>query len=121
MITLREFIGLYTNVGDMDEITIVSISGRMAQKYDLLTTDWRDYILDMLGEYGNYVVNHFITYFDNYGERMLIEVNKEWETATEAELKGDMMEEFIFDVLLLVIGIMIGRGFTLDQIEDGRR
>lgn len=31
------------------------------------------------------------------------------------------MEEFIFDVLLLVIGIMIGRGFTLDQIEDGRR
>lgn len=31
------------------------------------------------------------------------------------------MEEFVFDVLLLVIGIMIGRGFTLDQIEDGRR
>lgn len=30
------------------------------------------------------------------------------------------MVEFIFDVLLLVIGIMIGRGFTLDQIEDGR-
>lgn len=30
------------------------------------------------------------------------------------------MEEFIFDVLLLVIGIMIGRGFTLDQIEDKR-
>jgi hypothetical protein len=27
------------------------------------------------------------------------------------------MEEFIFDVLLLVIGIMIGRGYTLDQIE----
>lgn len=32
-----------------------------------------------------------------------------------------MMEEFIFDVLLLIIGIMIGRGYTLDQIEDGRR
>lgn len=31
-----------------------------------------------------------------------------------------MMEEFIFDVLLLVIGIMIGRGFTLDQIEERR-
>lgn len=31
------------------------------------------------------------------------------------------MEEFIFDVLLLVIGIMIGRGFTLDQIEEERR
>lgn len=31
------------------------------------------------------------------------------------------MEEFIFDVLLLIIGIMIGRGFTLDQIEDKRR
>jgi hypothetical protein len=30
------------------------------------------------------------------------------------------MEEFIFDVLLLVIGIMIGRGFTLDQIEERR-
>ncbi len=32
-----------------------------------------------------------------------------------------MMEEFIFDVLLLVIGFIIGRGFTLDQIEEGRR
>lgn len=32
-----------------------------------------------------------------------------------------MMEEFIIDFLLLVIGIIIGRGFTLDQIEDGRR
>ena len=31
------------------------------------------------------------------------------------------MEEFIFDVLLLVIGIMIGRGYTLDQIEEERR
>lgn len=31
------------------------------------------------------------------------------------------MEEFIFDVLLLIIGIMIGRGFTLDQIEDGKK
>lgn len=30
------------------------------------------------------------------------------------------MEEFIFDVLLLIIGIMIGRGFTLDQIEERR-
>lgn len=30
------------------------------------------------------------------------------------------MEEFIFDVLLLVIGIMIGRGYTLDQIEERR-
>nr|DAU33193.1 MAG TPA: 60S acidic ribosomal protein P0 [Caudoviricetes sp.] len=30
------------------------------------------------------------------------------------------MEEFIFDLLLLVIGIIIGRGFTLDQIEEGR-
>lgn len=30
------------------------------------------------------------------------------------------MSEFIFDVLLLVIGIMIGRGYTLDQIEDRR-
>lgn len=30
------------------------------------------------------------------------------------------MEEFIFDVLLLVIGIIIGRGFTLDQIDDRR-
>ena len=27
MITLRQFIGLYTNIGDIDEITIVSISG----------------------------------------------------------------------------------------------
>lgn len=30
------------------------------------------------------------------------------------------MEEFVIDVLLLVIGIMIGRGFTLDQIEERR-
>lgn len=30
------------------------------------------------------------------------------------------MEEFIFDVLLLVIGIIIGRGYTLDQIEERR-
>lgn len=30
------------------------------------------------------------------------------------------MEEFIFDVLLLIIGIMIGRGYTLDQIEERR-
>lgn len=30
------------------------------------------------------------------------------------------MSEFIFDVLLLVIGIIIGRGYTLDQIEDRR-
>lgn len=87
MITLRQFIGMYTNVGDMDEITIVSLSGRMAQKYDLSTTDWRSYIRDMLGEYGDYIVNHFITYYDQYGERMLIEVKKEWETATEEELK----------------------------------
>lgn len=29
------------------------------------------------------------------------------------------MSEFIFDVLLLVIGIIIGRGYTLDQIGDG--
>lgn len=28
------------------------------------------------------------------------------------------MSEFIFDVLLLVIGIIIGRGYTLDQIEE---
>lgn len=28
------------------------------------------------------------------------------------------MGEFIIDVLLLVIGIMIGRGYTLDQIEE---
>ena len=87
MIKLRQFIGMYTNVGDMDEITIVSISGRVAQKYDLSTIGWRNYIRDMLGEYGNYIVNHFITYFDKYGERMLIEVRKEWETATEEELK----------------------------------
>lgn len=32
--------------------------------------------------------------------------------------EGDTMEEFIFDVLLLVIGIMIGYGFRSDQIED---
>ena len=87
MITLRQFIGMFTNVGDMDEITIVSISGRMAQKYDLSTTDWRGYIRDMMGEYGDYIVDHFVTYFDQYGERMLIEVRKEWETATEEELK----------------------------------
>lgn len=31
------------------------------------------------------------------------------------------MEEFIFDALLLVIGIIIGRGYTLDQIEERRR
>ena len=31
-----------------------------------------------------------------------------------------MMEEFIIDVLLLVIGIIIGRGYTLDQIEERR-
>lgn len=30
------------------------------------------------------------------------------------------MSEFIFDVLLLVIGIIIGRGYTLDEIEDRR-
>lgn len=30
------------------------------------------------------------------------------------------MEEFIFDVLLLVIGIIIGRGYTLDLIEERR-
>lgn len=30
------------------------------------------------------------------------------------------MEEFIFDVLLLVIGVIIGRGYTLDQIEERR-
>lgn len=30
------------------------------------------------------------------------------------------MEEFVFDVLLLIIGIMIGRGYTLDQIEERR-
>ena len=30
------------------------------------------------------------------------------------------MEEFIFDLLLLVIGIIIGRGFTLDQMEERR-
>ena len=30
------------------------------------------------------------------------------------------MSEFFFDVLLLVIGIIIGRGYTLDQIEDRR-
>lgn len=30
----------------------------------------------------------------------------------------DIMEEFVFDVLLLVIGFIIGRGFTLDQIEE---
>lgn len=34
--------------------------------------------------------------------------------------EGDNMEEFIFDVLLLVIGIIIGCGFTLDQIEERR-
>ena len=34
--------------------------------------------------------------------------------------EGENMEEFIFDVLLLIIGIMIGRGFTLDQIEERR-
>ena len=83
MITLRQFIGLYTNVGDMDEITIVSVSGRRAQKYDLTIINWRDYIRDMLGEYGSYIVEHFII----SGERILIEVRKEWETATEEELK----------------------------------
>lgn len=31
-----------------------------------------------------------------------------------------MMEEFVIDVLLLVIGIIIGRGYTLDQIEERR-
>lgn len=30
------------------------------------------------------------------------------------------MEEFVFDLMLLIIGIMIGRGFTLDQIEERR-
>lgn len=30
------------------------------------------------------------------------------------------MSEFVFDMLLLVIGIIIGRGYTLDQIEEGR-
>ena len=34
--------------------------------------------------------------------------------------EGDTMEEFVFDVLLLVIGIIIGRGYTLDQIEERR-
>lgn len=28
------------------------------------------------------------------------------------------MSEFVFDMLLLVIGIIIGRGYTLDQIEE---
>nr|DAU33192.1 MAG TPA: hypothetical protein [Caudoviricetes sp.] len=77
MITLRQFIDLYTNVGDMDEITIVSITGRVAQKYDLTAIDWRGYIRDMLGEYGSCIVNHFLTYSDQYSERMLIEVRKE--------------------------------------------
>lgn len=31
------------------------------------------------------------------------------------------MSEFIIDVLLLVIGIIIGRGYTLDEIGEGRR
>lgn len=31
------------------------------------------------------------------------------------------MEEFIFNLMLLIIGIIIGRGYTLDQIEEGRR
>lgn len=31
------------------------------------------------------------------------------------------MSEFIIDVLLLAIGVIIGRGFTLDQIEERRR
>lgn len=35
--------------------------------------------------------------------------------------KVKIMCEFIIDVLLLVIGIIIGRGYTLDQIEEGRR
>lgn len=30
------------------------------------------------------------------------------------------MEEFIIDILLLVIGIIIGRGYTLDQMEERR-
>lgn len=30
------------------------------------------------------------------------------------------MEEFVIDVLLLVIGIIIGRGYTLDQMEERR-
>lgn len=32
-----------------------------------------------------------------------------------------MMEEFVIDILLLVIGIIIGRGYTLDQIKEKRR
>lgn len=31
------------------------------------------------------------------------------------------MSEFVIDLLLLVIGIIIGRGYTLDQIEESRR
>lgn len=30
------------------------------------------------------------------------------------------MEEFVFDLMLLIIGIIIGRGYTLDQIEERR-
>lgn len=30
------------------------------------------------------------------------------------------MSEFIFDLMLLVIGIIIGRGYTLDQMDDER-
>lgn len=32
-----------------------------------------------------------------------------------------MMEEFVFDLMLLIIGIIIGRGYTLDQIEDDNK
>lgn len=32
--------------------------------------------------------------------------------------EGDIMEEFILDVLLLAIGLIIGYGFRSDQIED---
>ena len=74
MITLRQFIGMYTNVGDMDEITIIDINGRRGQKYDLSIIGWRDNVRDMLGDYGKYMVNHFITYFDTDGKKMLIEV-----------------------------------------------
>lgn len=31
------------------------------------------------------------------------------------------MSEFVFDVLLLVMGIIIGRGYTLDQIGERRK
>ena len=50
-----------------------------------------------------------------------MKLEKNGKPLRKKSLGGDNMGEFIFDVMLLIIGIIIGRGYTLDQIEGGDR